>query len=72
MRFAITPSSGNTDFLVSGGVFTGVMVLATFSGALDGAAREEGVPFIASYGGLAERGLGELVVKGVNAESDIA
>jgi hypothetical protein len=73
MRFANTPSVGNTDFLVSGGVLTGVMVSAvTLFDALDGAAREA-VAFIVSYEGLAERGLGSLpggldseLVKGVS------
>lgn len=72
MRFANTPSAGNTDFLVSGGVLTGVMVSVILSGALDGAAREEAVAFM-------ERGLGslpgglesELVVRGVRTETDI-
>lgn len=70
---------GKTEILVSGGVLTGVMVSVTWSGALDGAVREEEVAFIVSYEGLAERGLGslpggdesELVVKGVSAWMDI-
>jgi hypothetical protein len=69
---------GNTDILVSGGVLTGVMVWVPFSGALDGAAREEAVAFIVSYEGLADRGLGSLpggdepeLVKGVRAWKDI-
>jgi len=77
-RLAITPSAGNTDILVSGGVLTGVMVSETLLGAVDGAAREEAVAFIVSYGGLAERGLGSLpggdeseLVKGVRACRDM-
>jgi hypothetical protein len=70
---------GNTDFLVSGGVLTGVMVWVALSGALDGAAREKTVAFIVSYEGLADRGLGSLpggeeseLVNGVRAWKDIA
>jgi hypothetical protein len=70
---ANTPSAGNTDILVSGGVLTGVMVSATLSGALEGAAREEVVAFIVSYAVLAERGLlglpgGDDSVNGVRRE----
>jgi hypothetical protein len=83
-RLAKTPSAGNADILVSGGVFTGVMVSVTLSGALDGAtrdeavARAEAVAFIVSYEVLAERGLGSLpggeeseLVKGVRAWRDV-
>jgi hypothetical protein len=69
---------GNTDFLVSGGVLTGVMVWVALSGTLDGAAREETVAVIVSYESLADRGLGSLpggdepeLVKGVRAWKDI-
>ena len=67
------PSPGHIDFLVSGGVCTGVMVSAPFvAGVLDGAWR-----CIVSYAGFAARGLGSLpggdeseLVKGVRACRD--
>lgn len=72
------PSAGNIDFLVSGGVCTGVMVSAPFlMGALDGALCEGAVACIVSFGGFADRGLSSLpggeeseLVKGVRACSD--
>lgn len=63
---------------VSGGVFTGVIVLVTLFGALAGAAREVEVACIVSYAGLADRGLGSLpggdeseLVNGVRALRDV-
>lgn len=74
MRWPSTPSEGNIDIRVSGGVFTGVMVSVALVGALDGAAREAAVLCIVSYEDLADRGLGSLpggdesvLVKGVRA-----
>lgn len=75
MRWPSTPSAGNTEMRVSGGVLTGVMVSGPLLGALGGAARREAeVACIVSYAGLDECGLGSLpggdeseLVKGVRA-----
>jgi hypothetical protein len=78
MRWPRTPSEGNIDIRVSGGVFTGVMVSVPLVGALDGAAREVAVLCIVSYEDLVDRGLDGLpggdesvLVKGVRACSVI-
>lgn len=78
MRWPNTPSEGNIDVRVSGGVFTGVITSVPLVGALDGAAREVADLCIVSYEDLVDRGLASLpggdesvLVKGVRACSVI-
>lgn len=69
------PSAGHIDFLVSGGVCTGVMVsAAVLAGVPDEAVCEVVVACMISLEGFADRGLGSLpggdeseLVKGVRA-----
>lgn len=74
MRWPSTPSEGNMDIRVSGGVFTGVIMSEPLAGALEGAAREGADLLIVSYEDLVDRGLASLpggdesvLVKGVRA-----
>lgn len=58
-RWPRTPSGGKTGLRVSGGVFTGVMMVAALAGGATGAV--SAMTCMASYGGgLAGRGLGSV------------